>query len=111
MSENESYRGYEFQVFELPEGCDGCGTKPGQWNANLYQPGYPEPIGYCYDPQDSEKEMRSYMQARIDRAVDATEAREKAAKTARESAARLSASRPHPILGGIQTRSGWYTGD
>lgn len=70
----EKYRGYRFQVFDLPDGCEGCGATPGQWNANMYDPGWSEPIGYCFEPQGSEEAMRAYLKGRIDSLVEGQQA-------------------------------------
>ena len=67
----EKYRGYNFQVFDLPNGCEGCRATPGQWNGNMYAPGWWEPIGYCFESMESEEEMRAHIKGRIDNLMPA----------------------------------------
>ena len=66
LPEMETHHGHEFQVFELTRPCEGCGGEKGQWNANLYKPGWREPVGYCFNPQKNEDAMRGYMKGFIE---------------------------------------------
>lgn len=74
----EVYRGFGFQVFQYKERDVGTGGAPGQWNANMYDAGWWEPMAYGFEPLDTEDEMRSYIKGELDKLADQREERLKA---------------------------------